>query len=155
MRTINHRSCLTIPSMFKKKCNVGRLRTCSVIEKSRGRSSWCCVCPLCCSFWWVGASHRDNLKHLFPLDRNVQELIHHLWWRPITTKTLLIGKMIVCMLCFKSSSGGRSTKTDQLTSQTHSYWVLDGYYHLLVKSNKWSIINAAFWLVELLPGYML
>ena len=28
-------------------------------------------------------------------------------------------------------------------------------YILLVKSNKWSIINAAFWLVELLLGYML
>ena len=28
-------------------------------------------------------------------------------------------------------------------------------YIYLVKSNKWSIINAAFWLVELLLGYML
>ena len=28
-------------------------------------------------------------------------------------------------------------------------------YLLLVKSNWWSIINAAFWLVELLLGYML
>ena len=28
-------------------------------------------------------------------------------------------------------------------------------YHFLVKSNYWSIINAAFWLVELLLGYML
>ena len=28
-------------------------------------------------------------------------------------------------------------------------------YMFLVKSNKWSIINAAFWLVELLLGYML
>ena len=28
-------------------------------------------------------------------------------------------------------------------------------YILLVKSNKLSIINAAFWLVELLLGYML
>ena len=26
---------------------------------------------------------------------------------------------------------------------------------VLVKSNKWSIINAVFWLVELLLGYML
>jgi len=28
-------------------------------------------------------------------------------------------------------------------------------YTVLVKSNKWSIINAAFWLVELVLGYML
>ena len=28
-------------------------------------------------------------------------------------------------------------------------------YIYLVKSNKWSIINATFWLVELLLGYML
>ena len=34
--------------------------------------SRCCGCPLCCSFR-VGASHRDNLMHLSPLDRNVQE----------------------------------------------------------------------------------
>ena len=32
---------------------------------------------------------------------------------------------------------------------------VDQHYHLLVKSNQWSIINAAFWLVELLLGYML
>ena len=35
--------------------------------------SWGCGCSLCCSFW-VGASHRDNLMHLSPLDRNVQEI---------------------------------------------------------------------------------
>ena len=29
------------------------------------------------------------------------------------------------------------------------------YIHYLVKSNQWSIINAAFRLVELLLGYML
>ena len=36
--------------------------------------SRCCGCPLCCYFW-VGASHRVNLMHLSPLDRNVQEKI--------------------------------------------------------------------------------
>ena len=42
-------------------------------SKRVGREvSRCCACPLCCSFW-VGASHRDNLKHLPPLDINVQE----------------------------------------------------------------------------------
>ena len=30
-----------------------------------------------------------------------------------------------------------------------------GNNNSLVKSNKWSIINAAIWLVELLVGYML
>ena len=34
--------------------------------------SRCCGCPLCC-FFWVSASHRDNLIHLSPFDRNVQE----------------------------------------------------------------------------------
>ena len=39
----------------------------------KGREvSRCCGCPLCCSFR-VGASHRDNLMHLSPLDRIVQE----------------------------------------------------------------------------------
>ena len=33
--------------------------------------SRCCGCPLC-RFFWVGASHRDNLMHLSHLDRNVQ-----------------------------------------------------------------------------------
>ena len=28
-------------------------------------------------------------------------------------------------------------------------------YNILVKSNQWSVINAAFWLVELLLGYTL
>ena len=42
-------------------------------SKRVGREvSRCCGCPLCCSFW-VGASHRDNLMHLSPLDRIVQE----------------------------------------------------------------------------------
>ena len=40
--------------------------------------------------------------------------------------------------------------TEQTGSQySHQYTVI------VIKSNKWSIINAAFWLVELLPGYML
>ena len=29
------------------------------------------------------------------------------------------------------------------------------FYTFLLKSNQWSIINAAFWLFELLLGYML
>ena len=44
----------------------------TIIDKIRARSSRCCGCPLCCSFTWVGASHRDNLMHLSPWDRNVQ-----------------------------------------------------------------------------------
>ena len=49
---------------------------CQFFEKrgypaSVGREvSRCCGCPLCC-FLRVGASHRDNLMHLSPLDRNV------------------------------------------------------------------------------------
>ena len=51
-----HQASLNFPCAM----NVGR-------EVSR-----CCGCPLCCSFR-VGASHRDNLMHLPPLDRNLQE----------------------------------------------------------------------------------
>ena len=41
--------------------------------KSVGREvSRCGGCPLCCSSW-VGDLYRDNLMHLSPLDRNVQE----------------------------------------------------------------------------------
>ena len=52
-------------------------------SKRVGREvSRCCGCPLFCSFW-VGALHRDNLMHLSPLDRKVQEK----WlWTMITMK---------------------------------------------------------------------
>ena len=49
------------------KITVGRKRTHTLVEKSRARSSRCCGCSR------VGASHRANLMHLSPLDRNVQE----------------------------------------------------------------------------------
>ena len=42
-------------------------------SKRAGREvSRCCGCSSCC-FFWVGASHRDNLIDLSPLDRDVQE----------------------------------------------------------------------------------
>ena len=34
-----------------------------------------------------------------------------------------------------------------------SFYLID--YDILVKTTEWSVINAAFWLVELLLGYML
>ena len=48
-----------------------------------------------------------------------------------------------------------------LTPTLFEHWY--GFFHIpqeldikvLVKANKWSIINAAFWLVELLLDYML
>ena len=70
MRTINRRSCPTIPSMFIS--SMGEVKEPTHYSKRVGREvSRCCGCPLCCSFW-VGASHRVNLMHHSPLDRIVQ-----------------------------------------------------------------------------------
>ena len=68
---VNRRPRLTIPSMFIS--SMWDVKGPTHYSKRVGREvSQCCGCPLCCSFR-VGASHRDNLMHLSPLDRNVQE----------------------------------------------------------------------------------
>ena len=58
--------------------------------------------------------------------------------------------------CNASIEENESQRATMLGPQdAHTYDFMYGSYVYSVKSNQWSIINAAFWLVELLVGYML
>ena len=74
IRTINRR-----PRLLHLQCYMvsrGRERTHTLIGKSRGWNSRCCGLALFHELVLV-ASHRVNLVHLSPLDRNAQEKL--LW----------------------------------------------------------------------------
>ena len=52
-------------------------------------------------------------------------------------------------------AGKRGGRRHSTSSFSENVVVAGTSCQILVKSNKWSVINAAFLLVELLPGYML
>ena len=64
--------------------------------------SGCCGCPLCCYFW-VGASHRDNLMHLSPLDRYV----HEKWLWSVGHRTFALDSTFVILAHKKNTSAAQ------------------------------------------------
>ena len=65
------------------------------------------------------------------------------------------GKQFFFLTLVNKESGYESEKIALASQDQVISWVTTLDYRVLVKSNMRSIINAAFWLVELLIGYML
>ena len=65
------------------------------------------------------------------------------------------GKQFFFLTLVNKESGYESEKIALASQDQVISWVTTLDYRVLVKSNMRSIINAAFWLVELLLGYML